>query len=544
MKSHLITSCVIGASLLLTGCLNETPKGLLSEEDAYDNAVNLYINSVATLYNYIGGHEDSQGLQGTYRGVYDYNTFTTDEAIIPTRGGDWYDGEYWQNLYQHEWTDDDEELYNTWKYLFKVVVLSNNSLAYLDKYKHLLSEQQYRACRAEVRGIRALYYFYLIDMFGNIPLVVSSEQSINEVKQSSRSNTFKFIVKELQEIEPDLADVHSNKKGDYYGRITRSVAYFLLAKLMLNAEVYADDNWTDGKRPDGKSLFFEVHGKKMNAWEACAAWVDLIRQDDYWLSTNYEENFSVNNENSSENIFVIPMDKLQYQNYFCNKFRSFHYNHASALGVGGENGACATVSTVRKFGYGTDNVDPRYALNFYSDTIRVNNANVLLDNGTPLVYYPLEVKLNLTGSKYEKTAGARMAKYEVDRTSYTDGRLQANDIVLFRYADALLMKAEANYRNGDDGYQYLSVVCFRSHAKAIDKSATQEEILSFILDERLRELMWEGWRRQDLIRYDLFHRAYDQRTPTWDEETRFTTVFPIPKRALDLNRNLTQNPGY
>ena len=101
MKSHLITSCVIGASLLLTGCLNETPKGLLSEEDAYDNAVNLYINSVATLYNYIGGHEDSQGLQGTYRGVYDYNTFTTDEAIIPTRGGDWYDGEYWQNLYQH-----------------------------------------------------------------------------------------------------------------------------------------------------------------------------------------------------------------------------------------------------------------------------------------------------------------------------------------------------------------------------------------------------------------------------------------------------------
>ena len=78
------------------------------------DAKSLYVNTVATLYNYIGGKDDSQGLQGTARGVWDYNTFTTDEAISPTRGGDWYDGGYWQNLYLHQWTEDDNELYDMW----------------------------------------------------------------------------------------------------------------------------------------------------------------------------------------------------------------------------------------------------------------------------------------------------------------------------------------------------------------------------------------------------------------------------------------------
>jgi len=79
-------------SLLLSSCLSEPMKDRISPEDSYNNPTRLYLNTVGTLYNYIGGNEDSNGLQGTYRGVYDYNTFTCDEAIIPTRGGDWYDG--------------------------------------------------------------------------------------------------------------------------------------------------------------------------------------------------------------------------------------------------------------------------------------------------------------------------------------------------------------------------------------------------------------------------------------------------------------------
>ena len=179
-------------------------------------------------------------------GIYDYNTLTTDEAMIPIRGGDWYDGGLWTNMYQHKWSPNDLPLYNTWKYLYKVVVLSNKSLHIIDKYSHNLSEEQRVAYEAEVRALRALFYYYIMDMYGRVPIVTSYEQPQDEVVQSERSEVFRFIVNELQEVAELLPNERSNKMGNYYGRITTPVANFLLAKLALNAEIYCDDNWTDG----------------------------------------------------------------------------------------------------------------------------------------------------------------------------------------------------------------------------------------------------------------------------------------------------------
>lgn len=534
--------------LSLTACSVEDPKTYLSEEDAYVDARSLYVNTVATLYNYIGGNADSQGLQGTTRGVWDYNTLTTDEAMTPTRGGDWYDGGYWQNLYLHKWTEDDNELYETWKYLYKVVMLCNYSLASLDNYSYLLTDKQLQDYKAEVRGIRALFYYYLLDLFGRIPIVVDSNVSVNDVKQSKRSEAFKFVVNELQSIMMLVADEHSNVEGAYYGRITRSVVFFLLAKLALNSPIYLDDDWTDGKALDGKDIDFPINQYHMNAYDATVAYCDMLAASGYRLSSYYEENFWVFNEDSKENIFTIPMDKTIFSNVFDNVARSCHYNHGSALGFGALNGFAATVSTVKTFGYGTEDVDIRYYINFYSDTIEVRGENVKLDDGNLLAYYPLEIKLDVSGSPYEKTAGARMAKYENDETN-----AQRNDIVLFRYGDALLMKAEALYRNGKDGLTALNQVRERSMMFPIESiddyisPLTGEKATvkgQCILDERLRELVWEGWRRQDLIRFGLFHQAYDQRPQLPDEQNGYTTVFPIPQKALDLNHNLTQNPGY
>ena len=194
--------------------------------------------------------------------------------------------------------------------------------------------------------------------------------------------------------------------------------------------------------------------------------------------------------------------------------------------------------TVRTFGYGTPDEDARFRLSFFADTVYVDGKVVTMQGGDPLVYMPLEVKLDLTGSTYEKTAGARMNKYEIDRTAYSDGQLQSNDIVLFRYADVVLMEAEAKVRNGEDGTQELNLI--RRRVGMPERKAT----LSTILDERLLELAWEGWRRQDLIRFGLFHKAYDQRPALSDESNGYTTVFPIPSRAISLNGNLKQNPKY
>lgn len=535
MKKYIyLLACLLGC----TACFDENPKSQLTEDEAFSNATDLYLNSVITLYNYIGGTADSEGLQGTYRGVYDYNTFTTDEALVPTRGADWYDGGFWQGLYLHEWTADDTALYNTWSYLYKVVVLCNQSIARLEQHAALLTEHEKLVSQGEVRAIRALFYYYLLDMFGSIPLCVSQDVALPDVKQSSRSEVFRFVVKELQEVLPYLPESMSQLTDYYYGRITRPVAWFLLMKLALNAEIYADDNWTDGVQLEGKNIYFTVDGQQLNAWQTVQAYGRLLTAFGYRLETDYTRNFARDNESSMENIFVIPMDKMLYATVFKNIFRSLHYNHGSALSRYQENGSCATVSTVRAYGYATPQEDSRFALNFFSDTVRVDGKLIYLDNGRPLVYSPLEAKLDLSGSPYEKTAGARMSKYAIDRTAYSDGQLQNNDIVLFRYADVLLMMAEANIRNGEDGSAELNQVRARVGMGA--RPAT----LDNVLQERLLELMWEGWRRQDLIRFRRFTAAYDERPQLAGESSGYTTVFPIPNKARELNKNLKQHTGY
>ncbi|MGN1254835.1 MAG: RagB/SusD family nutrient uptake outer membrane protein [Prevotella sp.] len=524
---------------LLTSCLSESPRDQIDQDAAYSSATTLYDNTVATLYNYMGGTQASQGLQGTYRGVYDYNSLTTDECIIPIRGGDWYDGGFWQDLYLHSWTASDQSLEDTWNYLYKVINLSNKTIEDLNSHKSLLTDAQLTTYTAEARAVRAMFYWYTMDMWGNIPLITSTSQSLANTSQSKRSVLYKFIWDELQAVEPLLPNEKSNLQGDYYGRMTRPVVDFLLAKLALNYEVYADDDRTDGVRPSGSDASFTVDGQTMNAWQACVYYCDKLTADGYTLMADRTANFSVHNENSTENIFVIPMDKTLYTQQFQNLFRSRHYAHGGAYGTASENGTCATLATVHDYGYGTDSVDTRWNQDFYSDTVYVDGKTIALDGGGVLVYYPLEVtSTNLTYSKYIRTAGARMKKYEVDRTAYNDGKNCDNDIVLFRYADAVLMRAEAHVRNGESGQADLDAI--RSRVGMPSRKAT----LTNILRERRMELMWEGWRRNDLIRYGLFNKAYDIRPQLDGEASGYTTVFPIPAKVLALNTKLEQNRGY
>ncbi len=540
------------AALSMTSCLDEHPKDQLDEDAIYGSASDIYINSVASLYNYIGGANESEGIQGTCRGIYDYNTLTTDEAMIPIRGGDWYDGGLWNAMYQHRWTADDQSLYDTWKYIYKVIVLANKSLDIISSKSGLLSAAQQEEYRAEVRAIRAMFYYYAMDMFGRVPLVLSSAEQLHSSLfqgQTDRSSVFHFVFQELQQVLPSLPDQHSNKEGNYYGRITQPVVNFLLAKLALNAEIYMYDDWTQGyaNRPKGSDIHFSVPAadasshdgdKELNAWETCIYYCDKLAEEGYVLESDDAFNFSTHNETSKENIFTIPMDKNIYTNQFHYLFRSYHYTHGGALGWGSENGTCATISTMKANHYGEADEDARCKMNFVAGVVKVDGHELLMDNGKPLEYQPFEVAQNLTNSKFIKTAGARMAKYEVDRTSYMDGKLQSNDIVLFRYADALLMKAEAKVRNGENGDEELNRI--RARVGMPYRKAT----LDNILEERLLELVWEGWRRQDLIRFGKFTGAYDLRTPLQGESSGYTTVFPIPQKCIDLNSELVQNKGY
>lgn len=533
---------LLAVCMILFSCdkfLEENPKDKLPADDVYNSISEVYLNAVASLYTYIGGYSDSQGLQGTGRGVYDLNTFTTDEAIIPTRGGDWYDGGFWQGLFLHDWGIENDAIQATWEYLYKVVMLSNKSLERIDKFSETHSDAELPAYRAEVQALRAMYYYYLMDLFGRIPLVESSSPAMKDIVQSERKTVFEFIFRQLQEAAPLLSEAHSNQSGTYYGRITRPVVTFLLAKLALNAEVYTDNDWTDGQRPNGKDIKFMVEGSELNAWETVIHYCDQLTAMGYRLESKYETNFSIFNEPSVENIFTIPMNKILYTNQMQYLFRSRHYNHAKAYGLSGENGPSATVEALRTFGYSTPQQDPRFDMCYFAGIVHDLKGNVIkLDDGTVLEYLPWVVALDLSATPYEQTAGARMKKYEVDPTATKDGKLMDNDIVLFRYADALLMKSEAKVRNGGNGDNEMNEV--RNRVGAAPREATLDNVLA----ERQLELAWEGWRRQDLVRFGEFTREYGSRPQLPNEGNGYTTVFPIPEKIRLMNTRLTQNPGY
>ena len=193
MKPHIPYTAIhavlfVFAIFIFGACLEENPRDRIDEEQAFSNTTNLYLNTVANLYNYIGGNSDSQGLQGTARGVYDLNTFTSDEAIVPTRGGDWYDGGLWQALYTHQFLPSLQPFEGTWNYLYKVIVKCNQAIEHLKSFdtdNH--SAVPITKYIAEARAIRAMYYYYLLDSFGNVPIVMTSSIAMEEAQQSTRN---------------------------------------------------------------------------------------------------------------------------------------------------------------------------------------------------------------------------------------------------------------------------------------------------------------------------------------------------------------------
>ena len=270
---------IIALCLTLAACtLNEDPRDQINEEEAYTSKKALFRNAVATLYTYIGGNTDGQGLQGTCRGVYDLQTFGSDEAMLPVRGTDWFDGGIWIQMYCHSWTAGHEIPKNAWLYLYKVVTLCNHSLEKLDEYQELAGND-YDRWQAEVRALRAMYYWYLIDLFGDVPLVTSSDVSMNKVRRESRAKVFQFCVSELEHARRNLSYDNSVREGDYYGRITAPVCCFVLAKLMLNAAVYTGE-------------------EKADYYRRCVDYCEDLRRSGYELETFYPNNFIVYNQYS------------------------------------------------------------------------------------------------------------------------------------------------------------------------------------------------------------------------------------------------------
>ena len=573
MKQYIIGSMLLSSILLASCSLDETPRSKFSEEEAFSTPKLVYVNTVANVYSSIGN-----GLYGSDGGsVHTFQEFSSDASMIPGRQGDWVDGGAWQNIFLHNFESSVSKYNDVWNNLYRVIGLANSSIDRLNKY--LDEHPEYAEYVYELRALRAVYYYYVMDLFGQVPLVVSSQVSADEVAQSNRSDVFKFVTSELAECIPHLSDSKSQNEGEYYGRITKAVAYMCMAKCAINAPVYTIDDTTptsysafvgtdksgkataseeQGKTVSemGKNINITLDGKTRNAWETAAYCADQIASLGYRLQPSYADNFIVANQNSVENIWTRPNDCVNYKIEDYNIVRTLHYNHGGAIGYQGWNGACSSKQQMLVYGYGTANPDPRLKLNFYTDKDYMEETGKAVEDGAtdkPLEYMPLAVKVDFTAADDPhamKCSGARMKKYEFDKST-TQQYSFNNDLVIWRYADALLLKAEAEYRMGNKAEALTIVNEVRGRVAATPRT---ELTLNDILDERMLELAWEGVRRQDQIRFCTFTEptadrfkgvTHNASAGDYNDDTQgYTMVYPIPYAVLNLNKKLGQNPGY
>lgn len=573
MKQYIIGSMLLSSILLASCSLEETPRSKFSEEEAFSTPKLVYVNTVANVYSSIGN-----GLYGSDGGsVHTFQEFSSDASMIPGRQGDWVDGGAWQNIFLHNFESSVSKYNDVWNNLYRVIGLANSSIDRLNKY--LGEHPEYADYVYELRALRAVYYYYVMDLFGQVPLVVSSEVSANEVEQSNRSDVFKFVTSELAECIPHLSDSKSQNEGEYYGRITKAVAYMCMAKCAINAPVYTIDDTTptsysafvgtdksgkataseeQGKTVSemGKNINITLDGETRNAWETAVYCADQIASLGYRLQPSYADNFIVANQNSVENIWTRPNDCVNYKIDDYNIVRTLHYNHGGAIGYQGWNGACSSKQQMLVYGYGTANPDPRLKLNFYTDKDYMEETGKAVEDGAtdkPLEYMPLAVKVDFSAADDPhamKCAGARMKKYEFDKSTTQQYNFN-NDLVIWRYADALLLKAEAEYRMGNKAEALTIVNEVRARVAATPRT---ELTLNDILDERMLELAWEGVRRPDQIRFCTFTEptadrfkgvTHNASAGDYNDDTQgYTMVYPIPYAVLNLNKKLNQNPGY
>ena len=562
MKKVLVSSMLILGGLFsaCSGFLDEDPKSKIPEEEAYKSEKLVYVNTIATIYTSFGNR-----LYGSTDNVHTLQEFSSDAWILPGRQGDWVDGGKWQSLFLHNYGPGNATIKSTFNSLYTIIGNCNTSIDNLETFIQAGGESYLQDYQYEARAVRAILYYHLVDLFGRVPLVTSSKTVMADVNQSSRSEVYQFIVDELTDCIPHLPSGKCQNMGKYYGRVTKAVGYMAMAKVAINSPILSKDDWNDGSlvggiakvapyvNQAGKNIKIALDGTTRDAWETVLYCQKQIEKEGYSLQPNFSQNFSKTNDSSVENIWTQPSDGTTYKVSDYNPTRTLHAAHASAYGLQGWNGACATVEQMKVFKYGTDEQDPRMDMTFFYGPVFVDGKPIDagLGDGAQLCYNPMDVVVDFkedVPNQILKFAGARMSKYEVDNTtsSYLNHN---NDKVFWRYADALLLAAEAKVRMGQSGDAEVNEI--RDRVQAGQKSNVT---LQDILDERMLEFSYEGMRRQDQIRFGTYTEPTTDRyagvhhnVATGDyvvDNTGFTTVFPIPTSVLELNTKLTQNPGY
>jgi hypothetical protein len=426
---------------------------------------------------------------------------SSDAIVVPTRGGDWDDGGVWRALQEHTWTS---TVSGAWMEAYTGIAMANSTI---DSLESLPGESLHIA---EARFLRTLYYWWLLDLFRNVPLVTEpTTDPDNPPAQNTPLEVFNFIVAEINAALPDLEE---SFEEDNYGRVTKGAANALLATVYLNAEVYT-----------GTAMWSECV-------DACDA---VINSGMYDLMPTYYDVFALENEGRTnvENIFVVVHEPEDGITSFRHQ-ATLHYNQLPSTPW---NGFSVLADFYNKYDPDDERADSTLLLIGPQVVLGgPNEGQQAYDRyGDSLIFTVDSPLIDATESN-----GVRILKWPIDREM--NGWFAGNDYAIFRYSHILLVKAEAQFMLGNTNEALDLVNLVRERAFEPDEPLTSIT-LDDILDERGYELLWEGFRRQDLIRTGHWSDTWSlHETPSAD----YKKLFPIPQIQLDTNPNLVQNEGY
>lgn len=525
MKTTIRTALVAAVGLLVVGttaCTDTVlePKSTITGANVFNDAgsyeafiAKVYAGLAVSGQQGAAGQPDIQGIDEGFsqylRLLWEAQELPTDEAVIG-----WGDVGL-PEMNTQLWASSNSFVVAMYYRIFFQVGMANQFLRETTADKLAARgvgstlEAQIQQYRAEARFLRALSYWHAIDLFGSVPLVTENDElGSTPPQQATRQELYDFVVSELQDIQSQLPAPGAST----YGRATTQAANMLLAKLYMNAEVYTGTpNWSG----------------------AVSALQAVIGSGSYSLDPNYRHMFMADNNTSPEIIFAITQDGLKTQTWGGMTFLI----HASC-GGGMSNSdygidGCWWGLRLKQQAYNRFAAGDKRASYFYTKDQNVNVASIGNWND------------GIAAPKYTNmTSGGQPGSH----STHVD-----TDYPMFRLGDAYLMYAEAVLRGGGGSRStalgYVNALRERAFGDSAHNITDAQLTLPWILDERGRELLWEGHRRTDLIRFGEFTGssyiwAWKGGVAGGQGTETFRDLYPLPASELITNPNLTQNPGY
>ncbi len=495
MSKYIKNICLLSLIVLMGACWEldqEVLDGVTQEQINNSTDPNLIPVLKASAYSRIIGNWGASG------GIYSLHEVSSDEVVVPTRGPDWQDGNAWVRLHRHTWEPSEPSINGTWNYCYTAIGEINNLIVQYPSFPEL---------KAELTVLRALVYSWLIDVYGNVPISTEDDLGSNPTN-SSRQEVFDFIEKSINDNIDLLIKEDRKTVLNYYS------AKAILAKLYLNAEVYTGTpRWADA--------------------EAVAD--EIMASGMYSLTPNYFENFATLNGSSSENILTLPYDENNATGFNLSMMTLHALNQQTYdLQEQPWNG----YASLEEFYNTYEDEDVRkgnfiVGPQFSSSGERLNDASFEPEDpdGAPLTFTP---KIRELTPKALRQDGARIGKFEFAPGSNSN---LSNDYPLFRYADIMLVSAEAKFRQGKvaEATDIVNQIRARAEVEPFTNMTLED-----LYHERGREMFAEATRRSDQIRFGKFNQ------PWWEKGASepYRNIFPIPQEQLNANSNLVQNPGY